>query len=188
MAGIGNHPYLVHYVLPEGRGADECRPAAVVREWTDEPQPCLNLLVFADGLNDGTDDPVLWKTSVYHGPDGERHTWHRAAECEAVTAAQSARFAAESPAEAASESPGGPATATDSPSSASPPSSEPTTMAAAVYGISPAGDAPDVPPEGSASDPSAADDAPDPLASRAVVNPIGQATVGDALRAGAVIA
>ena len=90
--GIGTHPYLVHYVLPDGPNAGECRPAAVVREWTDESQPYHNLLVFADGANDGVgDDPVLWKTSVYHGPDGQGHTWHTHGECEAVTALRAKR-------------------------------------------------------------------------------------------------
>lgn len=95
MAGIGSHPYLIHYVLADGPNAGECRPAAVVREWTDESQPYYNLLVFADGPNDGVgDDPVLWKTSVYRGPDGQGHTWHTHGECAVTTAARAEAAAA----------------------------------------------------------------------------------------------
>lgn len=87
MAGIGNHPYLLHYVLAEGSNEGECRPAALVREWTDEPQEYANLAVFVDGPNDGLgDELVVWKTSVYHTVDGAGHTYHQARECENATA------------------------------------------------------------------------------------------------------
>ncbi len=52
---------IVHYVLPDGQH----RPAIVVKIWNPT---CVNMIVFADGLNDGGFgySPAFseWKTSV----------------------------------------------------------------------------------------------------------------------------
>lgn len=109
MAGIGSHPYLVHYVLPEGPSRGQCRPAVVVNDWTgvayhDQPETC-NLIAFIDGSNDGLgDDYVLWPTSVHHTTDGADATWHTHGECAAATAARAESDAANPPpAEASSD-------------------------------------------------------------------------------------
>jgi len=78
VGGIGNYPYLVHYVWTGPRNAGECRPAAVVREW---PGGVLNLAVFPDGTNDGEERMAVWATSATHGTDGTPGTWHHAREC-----------------------------------------------------------------------------------------------------------
>jgi len=88
----------VHYVIPGGRNAGECRAATVVRAWDRDPAAgngCANLTVFTDWGNDsveGPGDPLKWKTSVYYeriptfGPAGETqkkgNTWHWPTECE----------------------------------------------------------------------------------------------------------
>lgn len=85
MAGIGNHPYLVHYVLPYGPHAGDCRPAAVTRDWGG----CHNLQVFTDGENDGLgDDLAILQTSVEPSQTATPGTWHYARECDTATAAQ----------------------------------------------------------------------------------------------------
>lgn len=93
MGGIGTHPYLVHYILPEGPSRGYCRPAVVVNDRTgvaynDHPETC-NLIAFADGNNDGLgDDYVLWPTSVHHTKDGADGTWHTHTECATASAAR----------------------------------------------------------------------------------------------------
>jgi len=97
MGGIGNYPYLVHYVWTGTRNAGDCRPAAVVREWEDDQ---LNLAVFPDGTNDGDERLVVWATSVAHGTDGVPGTWHHARECDPKAApTQAAPEASAQPAE-----------------------------------------------------------------------------------------
>jgi hypothetical protein len=105
--GIGNHPYLVHYVLTEGPNRGQCRPAVVVRDWQEEdmrrygavnPESSQNLLVFVDGSNDNLGGGhVLWATSIHRTQDGAPGTWHDARDCEAVQAAVQA--AAQAPAQ-----------------------------------------------------------------------------------------
>jgi hypothetical protein len=70
---------VVHYRLDIGPHAGECRPAFVVRVWSDT---LVNLQVFVDGTNDydkphqGTESLPLWRTSVHQNSDNEPGTWH----------------------------------------------------------------------------------------------------------------
>ncbi|MGN6563420.1 MAG: hypothetical protein ACTHMU_12245 [Thermomicrobiales bacterium] len=72
---------MVHYVLPDGRGKGEHRPAVVVHVWRQyqEQMPGYsNLLVFTDAENDGffTSEAVQWRTSVHYNAEGKPGTWH----------------------------------------------------------------------------------------------------------------
>lgn len=66
---------IVHFVLATG----EHRPAIVVRNWNIESKPgYVNLLVFADGSNDGEwgKPNVVWETSVDYSEEPQVRTWH----------------------------------------------------------------------------------------------------------------
>lgn len=69
---------MVHYVLPDGCGKGEHRPAVVVRVWRHHAPDMVNLLVFTDAENDGffATQAVQWRTSVHNDPDGKPGTWH----------------------------------------------------------------------------------------------------------------
>jgi hypothetical protein len=64
---------IVHYVLTDGHH----RPAIVVQVWRPET---VNLIVFADGSNDGTfaysPGFTEWKTSVVLSGKKEPNSWH----------------------------------------------------------------------------------------------------------------
>jgi hypothetical protein len=69
---------VVHYRLDAGPHAGECRPAFIVRVWSDEK---VNLQVFVDGSNDyqphqGPEPLTLWRTSVHQNSDNEPGSWH----------------------------------------------------------------------------------------------------------------
>ena len=68
--GIGR---VVHFVMPNG----EHRPAFVVKIW-DQQYGTVNLQVFTDGSNDGSEysDGIFWGTSVPHNPDPMPYSWH----------------------------------------------------------------------------------------------------------------
>lgn len=70
---------IVHYVLTDGQH----RPAIVVRAWGEEPHSApdyadsVNLQVFLDGSNDGSESGVDWETSVRYDETGKTpYTWH----------------------------------------------------------------------------------------------------------------
>ncbi|SRR6266704_2249641 len=89
---------IVHYVLESGRLKGDCRPAIVVRNWSNHTIPgndgMVNLQVFTDGLNDGFEtafnayedtkqvgvvkqiDLIIWRTSVHYDETKEPGTWH----------------------------------------------------------------------------------------------------------------
>ncbi|SRR6266568_1205805 len=76
-------PLWVNYVLPDGRGKGQVRPALVVRDWK-QANGSVNLQVFVDGSNDylaaGKDGIwgfTLWKTSVHYSADKGYGTWHK---------------------------------------------------------------------------------------------------------------
>ncbi len=58
------------------------RPAMIVETWGNEKQSdpakqTVNLVVFADGMNDGYPANSFWRTSVRHSEDPkEPGTWH----------------------------------------------------------------------------------------------------------------
>ena len=90
---IKDHPYTVHYVLPNHTSGARCRPAVVVLDWSPDvypPDGACNLVVFVDGTNDGYSGttPVVWATSVRHTQDGNDHTYHHQGECASATAAR----------------------------------------------------------------------------------------------------
>jgi hypothetical protein len=70
---------IVHYVLKDGPNKGTCRPAIVVRVWSDT---CVNLQVFTDGTeqpNNSNDclPSVMWVTSALRDDvDHGLHTWH----------------------------------------------------------------------------------------------------------------
>ena len=72
---------IVHYVLPDGPGWGNHRPAIVVHRWSNAPDAALQLQVFTDSgeRRDSNDQlpPVMWATSVKEDPEGEKPgTWH----------------------------------------------------------------------------------------------------------------
>lgn len=74
---------IVHYVMPDGRSAAECRPGLVVKVWRDgngspPGNGVCNLQVFTDGMNDGPAyiTGIAWKTSVVYSAEGAPGTWH----------------------------------------------------------------------------------------------------------------
>lgn len=73
---------IVHFVLPDGPGKGEHRPAIIVNIW-DKASGKVNLQVFMDGSNDVPtyyrDDyapDTKWETSVHHSDTHEPRTWH----------------------------------------------------------------------------------------------------------------
>lgn len=80
---------IVHYVLNEGNGKGQHRPAVVVRVWritgegnikTPPENGCSNLQVFTDSdehqkYNDEL-PPVMWATSVIYDENCAPGTWH----------------------------------------------------------------------------------------------------------------
>jgi hypothetical protein len=71
---------VVHFVLDTGPHVGECRPAMVVRVWSNT---CTNLLVFTDAGNDDPyaafgDNPVRWVTSALFDESGHpaQRSWH----------------------------------------------------------------------------------------------------------------
>ncbi len=67
----------VHYVLPQGARAGECRPAIVLRE-IGHTHRYVNLMILSDGQADG----LAWReyfvptSGVPYSAEGGRHTWH----------------------------------------------------------------------------------------------------------------
>lgn len=66
---------IVHYVLDEGPGAGQHRPAIVVRNWSDDGAGCVQLQVFTDSYNDGLEN-VVWRSSALYNREGAPGTWH----------------------------------------------------------------------------------------------------------------
>jgi hypothetical protein len=73
---------IVHYVLGPGYVYQgQCRPAMVVKIWSDRPEDSggvAQLVVFYDGGNDRPYDGevVEWRTSVQYSVGNEPGTWH----------------------------------------------------------------------------------------------------------------
>lgn len=78
---------IVHYVLRDKdvpgfengvRAGGRHRPAIVVNAWPnlDRDDGYSNLVVIADGNNDGNEDILLWVTSVTYSDGHEPGTWH----------------------------------------------------------------------------------------------------------------
>jgi hypothetical protein len=70
---------IVHFVLSEGRGQGEHRPAIIVRVWDQHEHggvPLVNLQVFTDQLNDGIDAGTAWRTSVPFDAEKGLGSWH----------------------------------------------------------------------------------------------------------------
>lgn len=65
---------IVHYVLDRGSSAGQCRPAIVVKIWS-QAQGSVQLQVFTDADNDSL-PAVLWATSVTYSEDPQPRTWH----------------------------------------------------------------------------------------------------------------
>lgn len=78
---------MIHYVLPEGPSAGQCRPGVIVRVWNQETG-MSNLNVHLDGSNDGGGSLLMAAPSVSYAKGapsstgvGSAHSWHWSTEC-----------------------------------------------------------------------------------------------------------
>lgn len=68
---------VAHYVLPDGLGKGEHRPAMIVRTFNDPSLVCLRLWLDPDRDVDLYDDPIAsWRSAVHFDPDGSIGTWY----------------------------------------------------------------------------------------------------------------
>lgn len=65
----------MHYVLPDGPGKGQHRPAIVVRNWNASDAGCVQLQVFTDSHNDNLDN-VVWVSSALYNREAIPGTWH----------------------------------------------------------------------------------------------------------------
>lgn len=72
---------MVHYALPGGPRATECRPAVVIRVVDPASRAC-RIGVFTDGLGDGSSfaDPNV-RVTAREGEPGQPGRWHERGRC-----------------------------------------------------------------------------------------------------------